>query len=481
MLRAQLARLRRMTFGTSSEKLASEIEQLELALEEHEADAASADAPGSDSVARSERPTPVRALPPHLPRNEIVHEPATGTCACPSCGGALRQLGADTDEMLDVVPVSWRVVRNIRPKYSCRVCEAIVQAPAPPKPIARGKATFGTLAHVVFAKFDHHLPLYRQAEMMAAQGVDIDRSTLAGWAGQAAHLLDPIVTRIREEGLKATKIHADDTPVKVLAPGSGKTATGRLWTYVVDDRASGAATPPLVWYRFTPNRVGIHPKRELASFTGFLQADAYAGFNGIYVGNSVSEVACWAHFRRELFERHKQQPTALTTDLLERIGQLYAIETEIRGQPAEVRRTTRQERSQPLVTALRVALDDALRKLAPKSPMTKAIRYGTKRWDAFTRFLDDGRLEIDNNTAERAIRPIAIGRKNWLFAGSEAGGERAAAICSVIETAKMNGLEPQAYIADIIAKIAGDWPASRWDELMPWNWTADQAPVSMAA
>jgi len=481
MLRAQLARLRRMTFGTSSEKLASEIEQLELALEEYEADAASADARQPDVAARTERPAPVRSLPPHLPRDEVVYEPATGTCACPSCGGALRQLGADTDEMLDVVPVSWRVVRNIRPKYSCRACEAIVQAPVPPKPIARGKATFGTLAHVVVAKFDHHLPLYRQAEMMAAQGIEIDRSTLAGWAGQAAHLLDPIVTRIREEGLKAAKIHADDTPVKVLAPGSGKTATGRLWAYVVDDRASSATTPPLVWYRFTPNRAGIHPKRELATFTGFLQADAYAGFNGIYAGNGVSEVACWAHFRRELFERHKQQPTALTTDLLERIGQLYAIEAEIRGQPAEVRRTTRQARSRPLISALRVALDDALRKLAPKSLMTKAIRYGTKRWDAFTRFLDDGRLEIDNNIAERAIRPIAIGRKNWLFAGSEAGGTRAAAIYSVIETAKMNGLEPQAYITDVIAKIAADWPAARWDELLPWNWQSpSEVPLAQA-
>ena len=459
MQRAQLARLRRMTFGTSSEKLASEIEQLELALEEYEADAASTDARQLDVAARPERPAPVRSLPPHLSRHEIVHEPATGTCACPSCGGALRQLGIDADEMLDIVPVSWRVVRNIRPKYSCRVCEAIIQAPAPPKPIARGKATFGTLAHVVVAKFDHYPPLYRQAEMMAAQGVDIDRSTLAGWVGQAAHLLDPIVSRIQEEGLKAAKIHADDTPVKVLAPGSGKTATGRLWTYVVDDRASGAATPPLVWYRFTANRAGIHPKRELATFTGFLQADAYAGFNGIYAGNSVSEVACWAHFRRELFERHKQQPTALTTDLLERIGQLYAIETEIRGQPADVRRTIRQARSRPLVTALRVALDDALRKLAPKSLMTKAIRYGTKRWDAFTRFLDDGRLEIDNNIAERA-----------------------AAIYSTIETAKMNGLEPQAYIADVIAKIAADWPAARWDELLPWNWQPpSKAPLAEAA
>jgi len=482
MLRAQLARLRRMTFGTSSEKLAQEITQLELALEEYEAEAATVDERTVDAAPRPERPSPIRALPEHLPREDVVHEPATGNCACPSCGGELRRLGLDADEQLDVAPVSWRVVRNLRPKYSCRACEAIVQAPAPVKAVARGKATFAMLAHVVVAKFDHHLPLYRQAEMMAAQGVDIDRSTLAGWAGQAAHLLDPIVQRIRDKGLEASKIHADDTPVKVLAPGTGKTSSGRLWAYVVDDRASGATSPPLVWYRFTPNRAGIHPKRELAGFAGFLQADAYSGFGAIYAGNAIAEVACWAHFRRELFERHKQQKTALTTDLLDRIGQLYAIEAEVRGAPADVRRSIRQERARPLVTALRAAMDDALRKLGPKTEMAKAIRYGTKRWDAFTRFLDDGRLEIDNNIAERAIRPIAIGRKNWLFAGSQTGGERAAAIYSVIETAKLNGLEPETYIADVIAKIAADWPSSRWDELMPWNWSpAQPTPVAQAA
>lgn len=277
MLRAQLARLRRMTFGTSSEKLAQEITQLELALEEYEAEAATVDERTADVAPKPERLSPIRALPDHLPREDVVHEPTTGNCACPSCGGELRRLGADADEQLDVAPVSWRVVRNIRPKYSCRACEAIVQAPAPVKAIARGKATFATLAHVVVAKFDHHLPLYRQAEMMGSQGVDIDRSTLAGWAGQAAHLLDPIVQRIRDKGLEASKIHADDTPVKVLAPGTGKTATGRLRAYVVDDRGSGATSPPLAWHRFTPNRAGIHPKRELVSFTGFLQADAIPG------------------------------------------------------------------------------------------------------------------------------------------------------------------------------------------------------------
>lgn len=377
--------------------------------------------------------------------------------------------------MLDVAPVQWRVVRTIRP---CRSCEKVVQAPAPAKAIARGRATFATLAHVVVHKFDHHLPLYRQAEMMAAQGIDIDRSTLAGWAGQAAHLLDPIVSRIREEGLKADKIHADDTPVHMLVPGKGKTAQARLWAYVVDDRASGATTPPLVWYRFTPDRSGIHPQTELKDFTGLLQADAYAGFDKLYQDNRISEIACWAHVRRKIFDNHATSPTLLTTELLDRIAGLYKIEDAIRGEPPDRRRAVRLEQSKPQLEALLVAIDDALRCLSPKSSMAKALAYGRKRWKALTRYLDDGRGEIDNNIAERAIRAIAIGRKNWLFAGSRAGGERAAALYTVIETAKLNGLEPQAYIADVIAKIAEGWPASRWDEIMPWNWSPEPARLA---
>lgn len=256
--RVQIARLRRMQFGQSSEKLDGRIAQLELALEELEGEAVVA-AAGRVDQTDSDRPSPVRALPAHLPREERRIEPAQGSCTCPDCGGALRPLGQDSDEMLDAVPVQWRVVRTIRPKYSCRICERIVQAPAAAKAIARGKATFGTLAHVVIAKFDHHLPLYRQAEIMAAQGVTVDRSTLAGWVGQASILLDPIVSRIREVGLAAAKIHADDTPVPVLDPGRGNPATGRLWAYAVDDRASGATTPPLVWYAFTTDRTGTHP------------------------------------------------------------------------------------------------------------------------------------------------------------------------------------------------------------------------------
>ena len=476
-LRFQLAQLRRMTFGQSSEKLSAQIEQLEPTLEELEGEAAVADVRQATSAQRSERPSPVRSLPPHLPRDEQRIEPETGRCNCPECGGTLRPLGEDSDEILDVLPVQWRVIRTIRPKYSCRACEKIVQAPARAKAVARGKASFGTLAHVVVSKFDHHLPLYRQAEMMAAQGLDIDRSTLAGWAGQAAQLLDPIVSRIREEGLKAAKIHSDDTPVPMLVPGKGKTAQGRLWAYVVDDRASGANGPPLVWYKFTQTRSGTHPQTELKTFTGLLQADGYAGYAKLYGGNRIQEVACWAHFRRKIFENHQTSPTPLTTDLLERIGALYRIEDEVRGQPPDIRRQWRQEKARPLVDELRSAIDDALRRLSPKSAMAKALAYGRKRWIALTRFLDDGRAEVDNNIAERAMRSVAIGRKNWLFAGSEAGGERAAAIYSVIETAKLNGIEPQAYIGDVIAKIADGWPASRWDELMPWNWAAPQRPL----
>ncbi len=477
-LRFQLSQLKRLTFGQSSEKLNRQIEQLELALEELEAEAVVADVPATAAAIGNDRPAPIRQLPEHLPRSERRIEPEAGSCACPDCGGALRPLAEDSDEMLDVAPMQWRVIRTVRPKYSCRSCEKIVQAPAPGKAVARGKASFATLAHVVTGKFDHHLPLYRQAEMMAAQGIDIDRSTLAGWAGQAAALLDPIVTRIREKGLKASKIHADDTPVPRLVPGKGKTAQARLWTYVVNDRASSGTNPALVWYRFTPDRSGIHPQTELKSYAGLLQADGYAGFDKLYATGRIKEVACWAHFRRKIFENHQTSPTPLTSDLLEQIARLYRIEEEIRGRPPDVRRQHRQEQSKPQIEELRVAVDDALRRLSPKSAMAKALAYGRKRWEALTRFLNEGVAEIDNNIAERAMRSIAIGRKNWLFAGSKAGGERAAAIYSVIETCKLNGVEPQAYIADVIEKIAGGWPASRWDELMPWNWTAEATPVS---
>jgi transposase len=480
-LRVQLARMKRMAFGPSSEKLGEQIAQLELALEELEAEAEAEATMQAPDTATPPRPAPVRALPAHLPRVEQTHEPASGACTCPDCGGPLRRLGEDADELLDVVPLSWRVIRHVRPKYSCRMCDRIVQAPTPPKPIAKGKATFATLAHVVVSKFDHHLPLYRQAEMMAAQGLPLDRSTLAGWTGQAAVLLDPVVARIRALGLEAGKLHTDDTPVPMLDPGRGRTATGRLWVYAADDRACGSTSPPLVWYRFTPDRSGKHPQTELAAFTGFLQADAYAGYARLYEQGRVVEIACWAHFRRKIYDEHQNNPTALTTDMLARIAALYAVEAHIAGQPPGERARVRRERSGPIVEDLRRAIDRALAQLSPKASMAVALRYGRKLWPSLTRFLDHGEVEIDNGVAERALRGVAVGRRNWLFAGSIKGGERAAAIYSAIETAKLNGVEPQAWLTDILTRIGEGWPASRLDELMPWNWQAAAERDRLAA
>ncbi|WP_366930294.1 IS66 family transposase [uncultured Sphingomonas sp.] len=294
---------------------------------------------------------------------------------------------------------------------------------------------------------------------------------MAGWA------LDPIVSGIRDAVLKADKIRADDTPVPVLDPGRGKTATGRLWVYAADDRASGSTAPRATWYPFTPDRTAAHPTSLLAGFRGFLQTDADAGYDGLY-RSGVTEVACWAHFRREVFDLHERSPMPLTTDILERTGALYAVRAEVGGQPPDGRCRARQEKSRPLVDALREVFDGGLRRLSSRSDMAKAIAYGTKRWPALSRFLDNGRLEIDNNIAERALRGVAVGCRNWLFAGSRFGGERAAAVYTVIQTCKGNGVDPEAYITDVIAKVAGDWPASRCDELMPWNWSSEPARLA---
>lgn len=468
-LKVQIARLKRMHFGRSSEKLATEIAQLELALEELET--AQAELPPSAASIARERKAPDRALPSHLPREEIAHLPASGDCVCPACGGALRRLGEDADETLDVEPVIFKVARHIRPKFSCRACETIVQAPAPEKAIARGKASFRMISHVIVSKFDHHLPLYRQAEMMAAQGIDIDRSTLAGWTGQGAALLDPIVRRIRETVLSSSKLHTDDTPVPMLDPGAGKTKTARLWVHAIDDRAHGGATKPAVWFAFTPDRRAEHPQTILKDFRGHLQADAYAGYEDLYRSGRAIEVACWGHARRKIFDLHQTQASAVTTELLERIGGLFAVEEKVRGQPPDVRRVARQSQSKPQLAELKARMEEIRAKLSAKSGLAIAISYALKRWPALTRYLDDGRLEIDNLVAERALRGVAIGRRNWLFAGSRAGGERAAAVYSVIETCKLNGVEPFAYITDVMQKIAEGWPNSRIGELMPWTWS----------
>jgi transposase len=383
----------------------------------------------------------------------------------------LHRLGEDSDEVLDIEPITYKVVRHVRPKFSCRACEKIVQAPAPAKAIARGRASFRTIAHVIVSKFDHHLPLYRQAEIMAEQGIEIDRSTLAGWAGQGAALLDPIVNRIRETVLASTKLHTDDTPVPMLDPGRGKTKTARLWVHAIDDRAHAGSGKPAVWFAFTTDRKAEHPQRMLKTFVGHLQADAYAGYDALYRSNRVFEVGCWGHARRKIWDIHQAKATATTTELLERIGGLYAVEEQVRGQPPDVRCSARQLQSKPQLEELRRRMEAIRLQLSAKSTLAVAITYALKRWGALTRYIDDGRLEIDNLIAERAIRGVAIGRRNWLFAGSKAGGDRAAAIYSIIETCKINGVEPLAYITDVMQKIASDWPNSRIDELMPWKWS----------
>lgn len=480
VLKLQLMKLRRMQFGRSSEKLTVEIEQLELLIEALEADGATAEATtlrSSADVRPHQRPAR-RPLPGHLPRESVVHAPA---CSCPSCGGALRSIGESVSEMLEYVPGRFKVIRHVRPKYACAGCDVIVQAPAASRPIARGLAGPGLLAHVLVSKYADHLPLYRQSEIYAREGVDLDRSTLADWVGQACHLLRPLGNALAEHVLTATKVHADDTPVPVLNPGAGKTRTGRLWTYVRDDRPAGDETPPAVWFRYSPDRKGRHPKAHLKRFRGILQADAFGGFNALY-GERIVEAGCWAHVRRKFFDLAQASPSPVADEALQRIALLYAIEADIRGRPPDRRRSARQARAGPVLAAFKIWLEATLSKVSTKSALAGAIRYALARWAALVRYVDDGRIEIDNNAAERAIRAVALGRKNYLFAGSDSGGERAALIYSLIGSAKLDGVDPQAYLANVIDRIA-EHPVNRVDELLPWNLAAELAmdPLPAAA
>jgi transposase len=462
-LKLVIAKLQRLQFGRRSEKLDREIEQLELRLEELQVSAAPVT---PHTIEKPAAQAPVRRpLPEHLPRARVEHTPA---CACPDCGAAMRKIGEDVAEVLDYVPARFRVIQHVRPKLACPACDRIVQVEAPSRPIARGLAGAGLLAHVLVSKYADHLPLYRQGQIYAREGVEIERSTMAEWVAGCFRLLDPLVAALARYVMSTGKLHADDTPVPVLDPGRGRAKTGRLWTYVRDDRPAGSDEAAAVLFRYAPDRSGERPREHLASFSGVLQADAYAGFGHLYKDGRIREAACWAHARRGFYDLHQATNSPIAFEALERIRALYDIEARIRGKPPEERKAMRQEESAPLLESLREWLRHTLTRVSKKSQLAQAIGYLLTRWTALTRYIDDGRIEIDNNAAERALRAVALGRKNYLFCGSDAGGERAAAIYSLIGTAKLNGLDPEAYLRHVIEHI-GDHPINRVEELLPWN------------
>ncbi len=478
-LKLQIARFKRTQFGASSERYEGQLLQLELLVEDLEATQAYTQPAREIQPIESAAPTATssvrRSLPSHLPRQSIEHTPS---CTCSTCGSDMTKIGEDVSEMLEYVPASFKVIRHVRPKLSCPQCHTIIQQPAPSRPIDRGLPGPGLLAHVLVGKYADHLPLYRQSEIYAREGVELDRSTLADWVGKSAQLLTPLVGALKDYVLSADKLHADDTPVPVLQPGRGKTKTGRLWTYVKDDRPAGGTDPPAVWFAYSPDRKGEHPIKHLQQFTGVLQADAYAGFDALYVTNRkpgvILEAACWAHARRKFYDIYVANhsptgwPRAIAAEALARIGQLYDIEREIRGKLPSVRKAQRQRLAVPVLTDLHEWISNTLAALSKKSDLANAIRYSLTHWVALTRYVDNGIIEIDNNAAERALRAVSLGRKNFLFMGADAGGERAAAIYSLIGSAKLIGLNPEAYLTHVLTHIA-EHPIKRIAELLPWN------------
>jgi len=480
-LKLMIAKLRREHFGRKSEKVHRNIAQLELQLESLQTSVA--EPSQLEQTATPPQPAPRtahkdRSLPKHLRREIHTHHPRP--TSCPECGGTLRKLGEDVSEMLEYIPASFVVIRHVRPKLSCARCSCVVQAPAPTRPVDRGLAGPGLLAHVLTAKFCDHLPMYRQSQMYAREGVDLDRSTLTKWVGEASMLLEPLVEAIRRHVMAADKLHGDDTPLPVLAPGNGKTKTARFWTYVRDSRPAGDKTPAAVWFTYSPDRKGEHPQQHLARFRGILQADAFAGFDKLYQDGSIQEAPCMAHIRRKFFDLMEAHQSPIATEAVERIAALYQIEAEIRGRPAEERRKVRDVRARPLMESMRQWLRDSLGKLPPRSDTAVAIRYALTLWNALMRYLDDGRIEIDNMIAERALRPVAVGRRNYLFAGSNDGGRRAAIVYSLIGTARMNGLDPESYLRHVLSHIP-EHPINRIEELLPWNVAEKLSPANRAA
>ncbi len=467
-LLAQLATLRRLYFGRSSEKAERQIVQLEHRLEalltEEKIQSAPADDP---AVPPAIRRSPVRRpLPAHLPREEHCLEPQE--VACPACGGSLKPLGEDVSEQLELIKSAFKVIKTRRTKKACARCDVIVQAPAPSRPIERGIAGPGLLSRVMTAKYAEHQPLYRQSEIFARQGVELSRATMAGWVGLCSNLLAPLADAVCDYVMNTGKVHVDDTPVDVLQQGKGKPKTGRLWVYVRDDRNAGSTLPPAVWFAYSPDRKGVHPQTHLAGFSGLLQADAYAGFNPLYKEGHIREVGCMAHARRKIHDIHVRHPSPTTTEALNRIGELYAIEAEIRGRPADERREVREARSRPLLMGLESWIREKLTTLSRQADTAKAFHYLMNHWRALCYYSTDGWAEIDNNIAENALRVVSLGRKNYLFMGSDSGGERAALMYTLIGSCKLNGVEPEAYLRHVLAVIA-DHPINKIKDLLPWN------------
>ncbi len=476
-LKTQLALLKRQRFGKSSEKLEAQITELEVKVEEDEFLEAASEKEVVSSAPEKIKNTPKRKkLPDHLERmDEVINPDPT----CPECGGEdFRKIADDISETLDYVPASFKVRRTIRPRCACIKCEKIIQAYPPSKPIAKGMAGAGLLAHILVQKFCNHLPFYRQSEIYAREDIDLSRSTMASWAGNSSTLLMPLVEEIRKSIFASSHIHGDDTTIKVLAPGLGKTNIGRLWTYVRDGRKYGDKTPPAVCYFYSPDRKGIRPAEHLKNFTGVFHADAYSGYNQVYLATEnrqakITEAACWAHTRRKFYEVTVASPNAnIAMQTLEEIGQIYAIEELISGTDPDKRREVRQLKSKILVEQLFMNWRKYQKELPKKSATALAINYALNNEIALKRFLEDGKVEIDNNAAERAMRSIALGRKNWLFAGSDAGGETASAIYTITETAKLNGINPQRYLTHVLDKVQ-DHNSQKIAELLPWNLKLD--------
>jgi transposase len=475
-LRAIVKELQRALFGRRSEK-AAHPDQLQLALEDIEQAIAAgeAEAEHADATLKASRIQQRRvhrgALPRHLPREEIVIEPDHQSCPC--CGDALHRIGEDVAERLDVIPAQFKVIVTRRPKYGCRACEsAVVQAPAPARLIEGGLPTEAMIAHVLVGKYADHLPLYRQCQIYARQGIELDRSTLADWVGRAAAELRPLHERLLEHLKRSSKLFMDETRAPVLDPGRGRTKTGYLWAIARDDRPWAGTDPPAVAYLYAPGRGAEHAIKQLAGFHGTLQVDGYAAYRALAdperAGGPVTLAYCWSHVRRRFYEIAQGGNAPIAEQSLERLAALYRIETMIRGLPTEQRRAVRQDQSKPVVDDLRVWLDTQLANVPGRARIAEAIRYALKLWSGLTVFLDDGRVEIDTNVVERSIRPIALNRKNALFAGSDQGGVHWGVIASLIETCKLNTVDPQAYLADVLTRLVHRHPASQIDQLMPW-------------